>query len=126
MTGQQLTDDEIVLMLADEAEDVEERRQRGEAGGLLHTTVPPREPAQLYTVRMPVHVLERLRRMAAAAGLAPDALMRGWVLERLELESSGGPADERVRRAVRLELERAGLAGGRTPGGGRRRPGGSP
>jgi hypothetical protein len=110
MTGKQLTDDEIALMLADEAEDAEERRERGETGGLLHTTTPSREPSQVYTVRMPVHVLERLRRMAAAAGVTPSALMRTWMLERLELESSGGAADERVRRAVRLELERAGLA----------------
>ena len=109
MTGKQLTEDEIVLMLADEADDVEDRRDRGETGGPLHTTTPPREPAQVYSVRVPVHALERLRRMAAPAGLVPGALMRAWVLERLRLESSGA-ADERVRRAVRLELERAGLA----------------
>ncbi len=104
-----VTEDEIEAMLADEAEDVEERRERGDEGGPLHQVAPAREPSQVYTVRMPVHVLERLRRLAASAGVTPSALMRAWVLERLELESSGEAVDERVRRAVRLELERAGL-----------------
>jgi hypothetical protein len=108
-TQRGVTEDEVEAMLAAEADDVEERRERGDEGGPLHGTMPARQPSQVYTVRMPVHVLERLRRLAAAAGVTPSALMRAWVLERLELESSSQVVDERVRRAVRLELERAGL-----------------
>ena len=47
---------------------------------------PPREPSQVYSVRIPVARIEELRKIAAACGQAPSALLREWVLERLDIE----------------------------------------
>ena len=47
----------------------------------------PQGAGQVYSVRIPVEALERLRRVASASGSAPSALIRQWVLERLDEES---------------------------------------
>ena len=47
---------------------------------------PPQRPAQVYSVRIPVEALEKLRGIASRSGVAPSSLMREWVLERLESE----------------------------------------
>lgn len=73
-------------LLAREAEDVEARRDRGETGGPLHRLRPPRDPAQVYSLRMPVDRLEQLRQAAEDRGVNPSTLMRMWVLERLDNE----------------------------------------
>jgi hypothetical protein len=39
-------------------------------------------------LRVPVDRLGRLRRLAAEKDVAPSALMRSWVLERLDAEAS--------------------------------------
>ena len=57
-----------------------------EDDGYVAQPRPPHGAAQVYSVRIPVAALERLRRVAAATGVAPSALMRGWVLERLDSE----------------------------------------
>ena len=93
MTGKHVSDDDVQAMLSAEAADVEARRDRGEAGGPLHAAAPPRDPAQVYTLRVPVHALDRLRRVAALAAVTPTALMRAWVLDRLEQETSGRAID---------------------------------
>lgn len=98
-------------VLAQEAEDVEGRRARGERGGPLHRPLPPREPAQVYSLRMPVDKLERLRQAAEQAGVSPSTLMRRWVLERLDAEN---PAVlELLRSLVRDEVNRQAERGGR-------------
>ena len=52
-----------------------------------------RVASQVYSVRVPVDRLEDLRQLAAARGEAPTALMRQWVLERLDEETLGtGPS----------------------------------
>ncbi len=48
--------------------------------------VPARAPAQVYSVRIPVAHIERLRTVAQARGVAPTALMRDWIVERLAAE----------------------------------------
>lgn len=48
---------------------------------------PAQGASQVYSVRIPVEALERLRRVAEASEVAPSALMREWVLERLDIES---------------------------------------
>ena len=91
-------------VLAREAEDVEARRARGETGGPLHRVRPPRDPAQVYSLRMPVDRLEQLRQAAEQAGVSPSTLMRTWVLERLDAEN---PALlELLRSLVRDEVSR--------------------
>lgn len=48
-----------------------------------------RVASQVYSIRVPVDRLEDLRQLAAARGEAPTALMRQWVLERLDAETLG-------------------------------------
>jgi hypothetical protein len=52
---------------------------------------PPRTPNQVYSIRIPVDRLDQLRSMAAERGLQPTALIRRWVLERLDQESGPAP-----------------------------------
>ncbi len=91
-------------VLSREAEDVEARRARGERGGPLHRPPPPREPAQVYSLRMPVDKLEQLRQAAEQAGVSPSSLMRTWVLERLDADNPA--VIELLRSLVRDEVSR--------------------
>ena len=75
-----MSDKNIRDLLAEEAEDVENRRPSGHR---LYPSRPAKEPAQVYSIRLPADVLERLRREAADVGTTPSGLMRSWVLERL-------------------------------------------
>jgi len=101
---------DIKGLLAREAEEAEERRESGDDDASLHrSTRPPRDPAQVYSVRMPVQRLGALRRVADERSMTPSALLRQWVLERLDQEEQAQALEERVRRAVRDELERAGF-----------------
>ena len=45
------------------------------------------DPSQVYSVRVPVERLEQLRKLAAERGVAPTALLRQFVVERLDQES---------------------------------------
>jgi DNA-binding CsgD family transcriptional regulator len=47
---------------------------------------PPREPSQIYSIRLPVSAIEQLRSVALTESEAPTALLREWVLERLDTE----------------------------------------
>jgi hypothetical protein len=53
---------------------------------------PPRNPSQVYSIRIPVERLEQLRRIAERSGLAPSVLMRRWVIERLDRDRAGARA----------------------------------
>lgn len=101
---------DIKRLLAREAEEAEERRERGgDDAPLRRSARMPRSPAQVYSVRMPVERLGALRRAADERDMTPSALLRQWVLERLDQEEQAVALEERLRRAVRDELERAGL-----------------
>ena len=90
---------------AEEAEEAEERMERGEqARPPSHRVRPPRNPAQVYSLRMPIERLEQLRQAAANAGMSPSALMREWVLDRLDGETF--TLTELVRRLVHEEFNR--------------------
>jgi hypothetical protein len=52
---------------------------------------PARNPSQVYSIRIPVDRLEELRSLASGRGAAPTALMREWVLERLDAEVGHSP-----------------------------------
>src|SRR5271165_6133563 len=57
---------------------------------LAGVTLPaPKQPSQVYSVRIPVNRLEELRAVAAKQRLPPSALLREWVLERLDREHFG-------------------------------------
>lgn len=106
-----MSDQEIERQLAEEAADIEHQWERGEKNSApFYRNRPRSEPSLLYNLRMPASRLEQLRQLAEGAGVRPSALMRQWVIERLDREAGGDVApDPRVQEAVRLELERAGL-----------------
>jgi hypothetical protein len=108
MIPRNLSQEELKAMIAEEAADIDERRARAEEEGPLYRAA--RREQRSYHIRMPEDRLEQLRRLAEEAGLPTSTLMRQWLLERSEGElASEVPPDPRVQRAVRLELERAGL-----------------
>ncbi|MGO8956142.1 MAG: hypothetical protein ACLQFR_02025, partial [Streptosporangiaceae bacterium] len=78
--------DDIAGMLAAEAEAAEQLRDEDDLGETYVPRHPPRDPSQVYSVRIPVGRLEQLRQRAAAEGVAPSALMRRWVIERLDTD----------------------------------------
>jgi hypothetical protein len=63
-----------------EAEDTEE-------SAVYVRPVPPKDAAQVYSIRVPVERLEQLRAIASDKGVPPSTLMRRWVIERIEIES---------------------------------------
>lgn len=81
---------EALAREAAEAEIVAEEEERGERapqpGQRGRRTAT--DPSQVYSVRVPVERLEQLRRLAAQRGVAPTALLRQFVLERLDQESA--------------------------------------
>lgn len=77
---------------------------------VLDAPVPPREPSQVYSVRIPVGKLEILRQVAAEWNEAPSALIRRWVLERIEMVAPDGLpwtsnqlVDDLMERVICLE-----------------------
>ena len=79
---------DVRRMLSDEAEEAEQSRDES-VGPMYRRARPSREPAQVYSVRMPVERLEQLRLAAKRVGMTPSALMRKWILERLDNEIQG-------------------------------------
>jgi hypothetical protein len=43
-----------------------------------------KDPSQIYSLRLPVTVVEQIRVVAASKGEAPTALLRDWVIEPLD------------------------------------------
>ncbi len=70
----------------------------------------PAMASQVYSIRLPVTVVDDLRALASAKGEAPTALIREWVLDRMGSEldrlpsegkapaSGGGKPSPRVRK----------------------------
>jgi hypothetical protein len=78
----------------------------------LEPPAPPRAPSQVYSLRIPVDKLELLRQIAAEHNELPSALMRRWILERLETAAPDGPnqggyslAGDLVDRVIDLEQQ---------------------
>jgi hypothetical protein len=81
---------DILAREAAEAETVAEAEDRGErkAASGQRARRQASDPSQVYSVRIPVDRLEQLRRLAEQRGVAPTALMRQFVLERLDQETA--------------------------------------
>ena len=45
-----------------------------------------KDPSQVYSLRLPVDRIEEVRQLAVSQSLAPTALLRRWILERLDVE----------------------------------------
>ncbi len=74
----------------------------------LEPPAPPRQPSQVYSLRIPVEKLELLRRIAAENNEVPSALMRRWVVERLEAIAQDGQTQgsyHLVDRVIELEQQ---------------------
>jgi hypothetical protein len=83
----------VAKLLAAEAEAAEQLSDEEDLGPSYAPRRPAKDPSQVYSVRIPVGRLEQLRQRAAENGIAPSALMRQWVAERLD-------ADESVKRTL--------------------------
>ena len=114
-----MTQSNIADLLAEEAEQAEEHREDELTPGYRRAR-PAREPAQVYSMRIPVERLEQLRSLAAERHMTPSGLMRAWVLDRLDVEAADSAASSGVshlgtesemlpllRLVLREELERA-------------------
>jgi hypothetical protein len=82
---------DIAELLAAEAEEAERHADEEDHGPSYRRKHPPRDPAQVYSLRIPVARIEELRQLAAEKGVTPSALMREWVLERMAAEKAGVP-----------------------------------
>ncbi|MGH3505372.1 MAG: hypothetical protein ACRDQA_31435 [Nocardioidaceae bacterium] len=89
--------------LAAEAAEAEARRD--EPPGRMHRARARGPVSHVYTVRMPVDRLAELRDVAADHGEQPSALMRRWVLERLDAERGRHPTLTDVRRSLHAALD---------------------
>jgi uncharacterized protein (DUF4415 family) len=71
-------------------------------------TAAPRNPSQVYSIRIPVELLEQLRQIAAESQTPTTAMLRQWILDRLAAEpraddrltSMSVPAEHSVEIAV--------------------------
>lgn len=88
--------------LAAEAAEAEARKD--EDPGRMHRARTRTATSHVYTVRMPTDRIEELRALAAQRGEQPSALMRSWVLERLDAEQGHEPDLAEVRRTLREAL----------------------
>lgn len=82
---------ELAERLAAEAEDAERRAEDEDHGPSYRRKHPARDPAQVYSLRIPIDQIEELRQLASEKDVTPSALMREWVLERIAAEKAGLP-----------------------------------
>jgi len=76
-------------MLAREAAEAKARAEAEERGEIAPAPGQrgrrrAADPSQVYAVRIPVSRLRRLREVAASLKMQPTALIRQWVIERLD------------------------------------------
>lgn len=86
-----MSESDVARLLDEEAELAEKHRDVERS---YVRARPAASPSQVYSLRIPVERLEQLRNLAERHHEAPTAMMRRWVLERLERE---------LARAVRRE-----------------------
>lgn len=92
---------DMAELLAAEAAEAEQRAENEDHGPSYRRKKPPRDPAQVYSLRIPVDQIEELRQLASDKGVTPSALMREWVLERIAAEKAGLP--DRLQFLERLQ-----------------------
>src|SRR5213593_983364 len=95
-----MSDRDLATILAEEAA-LAETEVDSDDDVWVRSRRPPKAPSMVYSVRIPVDRVEELRRVAAAAGVEPSAMVRQWVLDRLDAEfSEDGRAAGEVTAAV--------------------------
>lgn len=83
--------------------DAEARGERPTAAG-QRARRQAGEASQVYSVRIPVDRLAQLRRLADERGVAPTALLRQFVIERLDQETAAVVTDLPGRDVHELRL----------------------
>ena len=99
---------DIAEVLAEVAEQAEQTRDAFTK--MYRSKRLPSDPSQVYSIRIPVSRLQEIRRLANRYNMRPTAMLRQWILERLDNEeqpggaSSGGfhPAEGEQQRIVFL------------------------
>lgn len=94
-------------VLAREAADAEANDVRLDAGETDETPVYSSRggrggTSQVYSLRIPAERLAQLRHVADARGEAPTALLRRWVLERLDQEAGAPLSPDELAHLARL------------------------
>jgi hypothetical protein len=95
--------DNIRDVLAREAAEAEARAEAEDRGEIMPTRGQrgrkrAADPSQVYSVRIPVSKLRKLRELAEQRGVQPTALIRQWVIEQLdetaaEVHEDGGTGE---------------------------------
>lgn len=90
VTGMSESMRDVLAREAAEARQVAEAEDCGEVAPApgQRARRQPVEPSQVYSLRIPVERLAELRRLADERGVAPTALLRQFVLERLDRETA--------------------------------------
>lgn len=93
--------------LAEEAELFEKHKDDSREARDYAKPLPPRRPAQVYSVRIPVDRLAQLKTLADSQDVAPSTMIREWVLERLDSENDPSTletiAEEAAKATARLK-----------------------
>lgn len=93
-----------------EREEIQVEDEEAEGRWVFVRPRPAKEPSQVYSVRLPATVVEELRILASAKGEAPTALIRDWVLERLDDEIDRLPSAGPSRSSGKPRTRRTGSA----------------
>lgn len=91
-----------------EREEIQVEDEEAEGRWVFVRPRPAKEPSQVYSVRLPATVVEELRILASAKGEAPTALIRDWVLERLDDEIDRLPSTRPSQSGGKGGTRRAG------------------
>ena len=98
---------DVKTTLAEEGELFEKHKDDPRDAGEYVKPLPPRAPAQVYSVRIPVDRLAELKALADRNDVPPSTMIRDWVLERLDSEEDPSTleviAEEAVNATARLK-----------------------
>ena len=106
-----MTSSSIGEVLANEAALAEQAEKRA-GGPYVRSRRRPKDPAQVYSLRVPVDRLELVRQIAEREKTTQAALLRKWVLERLDQElarQSGTAAPDNERLLALVDELRAAI-----------------
>lgn len=97
---------DVRTTLAEEAELFEKHKDDAREAHEYTKPLPPRGPAQVYSVRIPVDRLVDLKSLADSQNVPPSTMIRDWVLERLDSEKDPSTlesiAEEAAKATARL------------------------
>jgi hypothetical protein len=111
-----------------EREEIQIEDEEAEGRWVFVRPHPAKQPSQVYSVRLPATLVEELRVLASAKGEAPTALIREWVLDRMEREldqlpeartasgGGGGTPPVPMKGAKRITTKKTRQAPGRSKG----------